>query len=147
MIEWAPAIIAGVLFAGTVSVVGYNSASNFLYLTDQASAQSQLDTLYQDIEGLCATPQAPGKVITLDAPSLEGMTGGDGELEADLTSCSNTDSDWSKDDLNSNCKIVVDGFDSGGNAEWEVEVDAENTGSNEKTITLTANRIGEAQCP
>lgn len=150
VIEWAPVIIAGVLFAGTVGVIGYNSATNFLYLTNTESAESQLNNLYRDVQGLCSTPGMPGRTTTMEIPELSSLSGGDGELQAQLDACGGS-GDWDTDDaqvegsLSSDCHIDVEGFDSD-NSRYEVDISAQESGDGGVDIEISGTRIGEAQC-
>lgn len=155
VIEWAPVIIAGVLFAGTVGVIGYNSATNFLYLTNTESAESQLNNLYRDVQGLCSTPGMPGRTTTMEIPELSSLSGGDGELHAELNGCSSSssgsDSEWDGDDaqvegsLSNDCHVDVVGFDSD-NSRYEVDISAQESGDGGVDIEISGTRIGEAQC-
>lgn len=141
VIEWGPAIIAGVLFAGTVGVIGYNSATNFLFLTNAESTESQLNTLHQDIEGQCTTPNVPSRTLTVSLPGLNSIQSTEQGVEADIGACESGNS-WSK---NYNCDIEIEGFDEG-NAKYEVEVSG-NPDTDPTTVTVSAERIGEASCP
>jgi hypothetical protein len=132
VVEWAPAIIMGVLFAGTVGTIGFGTATDFLFLTNSDSTEAQLSNLASKVKEQCNAPTVPGTQPSVSIPEYENDMRFD---DSSNTMKANLDSgSWESEEIN-NCEVTVNGFDDGpGN--YDVEINSQNPSGSDPEVTV-----------